>query len=198
MPHYTNITGLAGIGLALLALFWRIPLLQRLSTIQIIVVMTALMSCAAIPFGGVSVLELIRGISGDLSITTLVMLTLSLEKIRWQEEKKLALLFIVLTAIILYPCALGLGMVDPYRLGFGDIWFIAGLSTIACIAWLKQQTFSALTIALVLLGWTIGWYESSNLWDYLLDPWLAIYATGGLINSVRRQAITSANTPSSR
>jgi len=27
-----------------------------------------------------------------------------------------------------------------------------------------------------ILAWAGGYYESSNLWDYLLDPWLATYA----------------------
>jgi len=34
----------------------------------------------------------------------------------------------------------------------------------------------ALSIALAVAAWSFGWYESTNLWDYLLDPWLAIYA----------------------
>ena len=30
-----------------------------------------------------------------------------------------------------------------------------------------------LLLALALLAWTAGLMESRNLWDYLLDPWLA-------------------------
>jgi hypothetical protein len=41
---------------------------------------------------------------------------------------------------------------------------------------LRYSTFLALCIALAVAAWSAGWYESPNLWDYLLDPWLAVYA----------------------
>jgi len=43
----------------------------------------------------------------------------------------------------------------------------------------------ALCIALAVFAWDIGWYESNNLWDYLLDPLLSIYA----LNAVMRHSV---------
>ena len=31
-------------------------------------------------------------------------------------------------------------------------------------------------ISLAVIAWSIHWHESNNLWDYLLDPFLAIWA----------------------
>jgi hypothetical protein len=33
-----------------------------------------------------------------------------------------------------------------------------------------------LSISLAVLAWSVGWYESGNLWDYLIDPLLAVYS----------------------
>jgi len=90
-------------------------------------------------------------------------------------------MFIAFTAIVLYPLALGISTFDPYRLGFGNLWFIAGLLLIALVAWLRQYTLIALTTSLAVLAWSIGWYESNNLWNYLLDPWGAVYALAVLV-----------------
>jgi len=31
-------------------------------------------------------------------------------------------------------------------------------------------------IAIAIIAWSAHWHESANLWDYLLDPFLAIWA----------------------
>ena len=74
-----------------------------------------------------------------------------------------------------------IGMFDPYRLGFGDLWLISGLLFLALAAWAWQCMLIALSLSLAVLAWSIGWYESSNLWDYLLDPWISIYALAVLL-----------------
>jgi hypothetical protein len=40
----------------------------------------------------------------------------------------------------------------------------------------------ALCVALATLAWASGWYESGNLWDYLIDPFVAIYALAAMMN----------------
>ena len=83
---------------------------------------------------------------------------------------------IAIAAVLFYPFALGLSMFDPYRLGYGNLWFMAVLLGLAIWSSLRYSTLLALCIALAVAAWSIGWYESPNLWDYLFDPWLAIYA----------------------
>jgi hypothetical protein len=39
-------------------------------------------------------------------------------------------------------------------------------------------------VATALLAWSLGLLESGNLWDYLLDPWLSIYALAYVVHKV--------------
>jgi hypothetical protein len=88
---------------------------------------------------------------------------------------------ILLAAILFYPLVLGLGMFDPYRLGYANLWFMLTLLGLAVWSSLRYSTLFALCIALAVAAWGAGWYESPNLWDYLLDPWLALYACAVLV-----------------
>ena len=196
MPHFTDISGLAGIALAIVAYALRLPVATRMPPRQQAWLAGALLVALAIPFGGLSAAELIRGITGDLSITTLVVVlalrgnggtanALSHEPLAGaaigHHEKYSLLAFVTITALALYPFALGVGMFDPYRLGFGNLWLIAGLLLVTLIAWIRHYTLVALSISLAVLAWSLGWYESNNLWDYLLDPWVSIYALSALV-----------------
>lgn len=207
MMHLTDITGLAGIALAIPALALRLPIATQMQTKQRAWLAGAIFIAVVLPFGGLSVVELARGITGDLSIITLVLLAIGLrqaiqlhsvgasparELLKSREQGSLlqqgdgfgfkqTLLFVALAALALYPFALGIGMFDPYRLGFGNLWFIAGLLVVALAAWFRQRTLIALCISLAVLAWSIGWYESNNLWDYLIDPWVSIYALSAMI-----------------
>jgi len=71
-------------------------------------------------------------------------------------------------------------MFDPYRLGYGSPCFLGVLAAVALAAWFARLQLVAVCIALAVLAWTIGWYESGNVWDYLLDPFVALYALGWL------------------
>jgi hypothetical protein len=185
MMHLTDITGSAGVALAIVVLMLRLPVVARLSLKQKLWLAAALLILVAMPLGSLSVIEAVRGVSGDLSIATLLLLALALNgksEVAYKEKYSL-LIFVVVGACALYPFALGLGMFDTYRLGFGELWFIAGLSLLALAAWLRQYMLIASSISFAVLAWSAGWYESNNLWDYLLDPWCFIYALGALIKS---------------
>ncbi len=99
------------------------------------------------------------------------------------------LLLLALSAILFYPMALGLGTYDPYRLGYGNHWFLGALAIVAIATYMRQLWLPAAVVPMAVLAWTVGWYESTNLWDYLLDPFIAVYAIGAL---VRRGALTLA------
>lgn len=136
----------------------------------------------SIPLWGLSLSGFVRGITGDLSITTLLLLAAALERslsarvVIEDANRLLMLRAIAVAAVLFYPLALGFSAFDPYRLGYGNLWFMAGLLLLAAGSALRYSTFLALCIALAVAAWSAGWYESPNLWDYLLDPWLAIYA----------------------
>ena len=53
---------------------------------------------------------------------------------------------------------------------------LAVLLVFALLSWAKGLRLLPLLIGLSLLAWSAGLMESANLWDYLLDPWLALAA----------------------
>lgn len=160
----------------------------------------AIFVTALIPFSGFPLAAYVRGATGDLSITTTVLLWCAMLR-SWtgsgavEPQHRLAfLLLVALAALALYPMALGFGALDPYRLGYGNPWFVTALLLVALLAWYREHYLPTLCIALATFAWSIGWYESDNLWDYLLDPFVSIYAlaavmmqSGKLLLKLRRE-----------
>jgi hypothetical protein len=189
MITFTNLTGLASIVTMIATMAMLLFRLLRIPQpyLSILTFVVAFIVCIPIPFGGLPPAAYVRGIVGDLSITSQVLLTLTLLKflVGWQpfqnRERTFLWSIILLAALALYPLALGIGYVDPYRLGFGNVWFLAALFFITLAAYLKRYYLIALCIALAVLAWSVGWNEANNLWDYLLDPFVAIYAVGALV-----------------
>lgn len=187
MIYFTNITGLASIVVAMTAAAIMLPGIPRISKPYRTGLACAIAIAALIPFGGLPLAAYVRGVTGDLSIASLALLLSAIfnRLSGWQPfdaQTRLALLFLVaLAALGLYPLALGVGYLDPYRLGYGNLWFVSVLLVVALAACFRQLPAIALVIALAVFAWSIGWYESTNLWDYLLDPLLAIYAINALM-----------------
>jgi len=188
MIHFTDITGLAGVASAITTTLLTLPVIARLSKPYRAILLGAVFVLVHIPFAGMPVAAYLRGVTGDLSITTLVLLWCALLK-PWLDSSMLSdtrtgytlLTLVALAALVLYPMALGVGAFDPYRLGYGDPLFVSALLLITLAVWLRKYTLIALCIALATLAWSIGWYESGNLWDYLLDPFVSIYALAAVM-----------------
>jgi hypothetical protein len=182
MQINTDLTGLFGITLAIFALLVRVPRVRAFPPLQRAALLAAAIVLVSIPLWGLSLSGVVRGISGDLSIATLALLALALARtlsgcaLIEEANRQLMLRAIAIAAALFYPLALGFSAFDPYRMGYGNLWFMAGLLLLAVWSVLRYSTFFALCIALAVAAWSAGWYESPNLWDYLLDPWLAIYA----------------------
>ncbi len=135
--------------------------------------------------------ELIRGVTGELSVSTLIFLFVALFMPSFQtHDKRLFLVFIALGALFLYPLSLGLGAFDPYRLGFGNIGLIIFFALIGVIAHFKNAVLVPLAISLAFLAFALQMDESTNFWDYLIDPLIAIYAIVALIkNGVQKRLV---------
>jgi hypothetical protein len=182
MQINTDLSGLLGITLAIIALLVRVPRVQAFPQRQRAAVLMGAIVLVSIPLWGLSLAGVVRGITGDLSISTLVLLALALLRklsgcaLMEEANRLLMLRAIAIAAVLFYPLALGFSAFDPYRLGYGNLWFMVILLGLAVWSVLRYSTFLALCIALAVAAWSAGWYESSNVWDYLLDPWLAIYA----------------------
>jgi len=181
MLNFTDISGLAGVTSAAAASLLLLPGMAGLAKPRLAILLGAAFILMLIPFSGMPTAAYVRGVTGDLSITTLVLLWFALLR-PWcncgvtAASRHALLMLIALAALVLYPLALGAGAYDPYRLGYGDPLFVFVLLLAALAAWFWKFTLIALCIAFATLAWTAGWHESGNLWDYLLDPFVAIYA----------------------
>ncbi|MBI4807668.1 MAG: hypothetical protein HY799_01770 [Nitrosomonadales bacterium] len=178
----TDLTGLFGVTLAVFALLVRIPRVQALPLPQRAAALLAVLVVLSVPLWGLSLSGLVRGITGDLSVLTLVFLLLAIVRtlngrVPVAETDRLRTLkAIAIAALLFYPLVLGFSMFDPYRLGYGSLWFMLALLGFAVWSTLRYSQLLAIGVALAVAAWCVGWYESPNLWDYLLDPWLGIYA----------------------
>jgi len=189
----TDMSGLAGIALAVFALLLRQRRVQALPRLQRAAALLAALLVLLVPVAGLSLAGLLRGFTGDLSMFTLLFLLLAIARtvsgcaLVLDENRARAVQAIAIAALLFYPLVLGLGAFDPYRLGYGSLWLMLPLLGFAAWAALRHSILLALGIALAVAAWSIGWYESPNLWDYLLDPWLGIYAAAAQITYWWRQ-----------
>ena len=128
----------------------------------------------------------VRGVTGDLSIVTILLLWTSL----LYASKSAPLVFklaLACIAIAFYPLALGLGMIDPYAWGYGSMPFFIVVLLFALVCGLANWNKGVWIIAIAILAWAAHWHESANLWDYLLDPFLAIWALSALFGALYRK-----------
>jgi hypothetical protein len=197
MPNFTDLTGLVSVASATGAAMLLLPGVKNLSKFRLALLLGAVFVLMLIPFGAIPPAAYLRGMTGDLSITTLILLWCAMLRpwfacVAVESSRRIALLVLIaFFALVLYPMALGVGAYDPYRLGYGSPFFVALLLLLALVAWLRKYSLIALCIASATLAWAIGWYESDNLWDYLLDPFLAVYAMAAAISCGMRAMIRS-------
>ena len=127
-----------------------------------------------------------RGVTGDLSIVLTLLLWSSL--LPSSKPTPVAFKFaLVIVACCFYPFALGLGMMDPYAWGYGSIPFLIAVLVFAVVCALVNWTKGVWIMAIAIVAWAAQWHESSNLWDYLLDPFLAIWALITLVGMLYRK-----------
>ena len=128
----------------------------------------------------------VRGVIGDLSIVTMLLLWTSL--LPGRKPVPFAFKFaIACIAIAFYPLALGIGMIDPYAWGYGSILFFIAVLLFAIVCGLANWSKGVWIIAIAILAWAAHWHESANLWDYLLDPFLALWALMAVISALYRR-----------
>jgi hypothetical protein len=128
----------------------------------------------------------VRGVIGDLSVVSMLLLWTSL--LPGRKPAPLAFkLAIACIAIIFYPLALGFGMIDPYVWGYGSILFFIAVLLFAVVCSLANWSKGVWIIAIAILAWAAHWHESANLWDYLLDPFLAVWGLMAAFGALYRR-----------
>jgi hypothetical protein len=173
---------LLGCGASLAARRFDLP---RAARIAVVLVAGA---AALLPLGGLMLAGYVRAVLGDLSIVTQALLALAVVqyvtgKLYLAQRERTALMLVVAAGgIFLYPAALGLTYFDPYALGYASLWFAGSLLALALAAWYLRLEWLMALLLLALVARLGNALESRNLWDYLVDPWLVLYALLWLIH----------------
>ena len=186
MITLTSLMGLTGCWLLTASVVVFIKKLRRLPWMVRACILLALIVLGFLPVGGLPLAGYIRGLTGDLSITTWILLIAAsvsfvADRELYAARSKTVLMFVVLSGgVFLYPMALGLTYFDPYTLGYGSRPFLVVLFVLALWAVQRELYLVALCLCASVLAHSMGLLESRNLWDYLLDVWVVLYAMGFL------------------
>lgn len=163
--------------------------LFQIGKYPMIVRWTALGISAVIGFFKIGDLPLIAypgGVLGDLSITTQILLMSVIAKqvlrvdILSARDRSSLLFSVAAGGLVLYPLSSGLTMLDVYSLGFESTAFLIGLAVLAVMGWYLRPG-TAIVIPVSVIAFNFGWLTSTNVWDYLLDPMLTLFAWGWLL-----------------
>ena len=81
--------------------------------------------------------------------------------------------FSLTAGVILYPMALGLSRFDPYQAGWGFSWLFVVVCGVTILLLIMKNRFAVILIAAI-LAHNLRLLESTNLWDYLVDPFMVL------------------------
>jgi hypothetical protein len=133
-----------------------------------------------LPIAGHTLHDYLYGWFGNCSIITLIVLasirihrSLGLSVAHKQDIPALSLLTLI-TALCFYPAALGYTEIDPYAWGYNIHWFKALIMGLSLLFTVSHLYLSGMALMLALLAYELRLLESSNLWDYLIDPVYAL------------------------
>ncbi|GGD00003.1 hypothetical protein [Halopseudomonas salina] len=176
-----------------LILFLLLPL-RRLSPAYRLAVLLGLVLVALIPLStGLTLAGLLRGLTDDLAMTSIVWLVAAsiirlgyLPPVPLAAKWPLWLCFAVL-GLVLYPAALGVGMVDTYRWGYSPRALLVLVAALTVLFVLLRNTLGVVMLAFATLAFIVDLKPSDNYWDYLIDPFMVIYSLSALIMSVFRR-----------
>ncbi len=141
-----------------------------------------LVAVLVIPVNGLSLGAWLRSVIGDLSMMGMVVFAdvasrrIFSFRLVCQDVRQWVLRGIVLTGLMFYPLALGMSALDPYQWGYAPVVMGVALAGSAFWAWLNGARGLALLLLLPVLAYHLQLLESRNLWDYLIDPVVFVYA----------------------
>ncbi|HEY6168735.1 MAG TPA: hypothetical protein VI454_11895 [Verrucomicrobiae bacterium] len=133
------------------------------------------LALTCIPVDGLPLARCIAGFNANFSIPLVGLLVAAVwrnatsRQFLRPDDFRAAWIFGAASGVVLYPLALGLGSFDPYALGWDcSLIFIAVAALTVGLIW-KQNGFGVLLLAAV-VAFNAGLLESTNFWDYLVDP----------------------------
>ncbi len=143
-----------------------------------------------IPLPRTSLVVFLRGVVGDIAIPTFLLcglvvlgcLLAASNKDSPSSKKPSTFFFVpndslrgffvlvVIVGLIFYPMTMGFSLMDPYAWGYTPHVMLLGCLGLILILEFMGQRFPATLILVSVAGYAAGLMESSNLWDYLMDP----------------------------
>jgi hypothetical protein len=192
MPRPTDIAGLGGLAFLGAATLVGRRFISSLPRSWIALLLATVALVMLVPLGTLPLAGYVRGAIGDLSLpTTVLAVRATLRPFTgWNaiegRQARILQFSLALSGLLLYPLALGIGPVDPYRWGFGEPWLVGLVSALAFLSWLSGLELVALVLALALFAYGVGGLESTNLWDYLIDPLVWLWALSGVLGYAKR------------
>ncbi len=184
------------VGLALLIAGLPAPLVQRCGATRSALLGYLLVSMVVLlaPWNGHSLVYYVRGVVGDLSVASLVLLCLIygrmfLKPLSTHQPIRGQVGWMLLAILLpLYASVLGYLTIDLYGWGYEPQWFLVAVGGVMLWAW---QTQPALALAWLIgvVSFAAGMTPSRNLWDALFDPFMAFAAIGIVVSSVVRAVL---------
>jgi hypothetical protein len=177
--------------------------LRRRGVVALAVPGATALAIGLLPMGGLSVGEWVRGVNANVSIPFAGLLSI----VCWEQafgrrvlsaaDRASVWMVGAIGGAVLYPFALGVGAADPYEWGwrFSPLFVMSGLLT-GWLIWTRRALGWLLLLASAAFGLQL--LESTNYWDYLLDPIYVVTSvcalTGHLVTRLRA-ARTSRGAP---
>jgi hypothetical protein len=190
--------GYLGCMLFAAAVLARFATRYRLSHAARIILVLGSAALLLAPVDELMLAEYLRAVIGDLSISTQALLAAFLAGYVTQrglrDDRQLGAIMVAALAgaTFLYPAALGVTRFDPYALGYASLPFMAVLAVLTLAAWYLRFERLAACLLVAVAAWVAGVLESRNLWDYLIDPLLALYAAFWLARAALQRFAASA------
>jgi hypothetical protein len=190
--------GVAGPFLLLAAFLLPLCSARRRSAVVRITLTVLCLAVILIPVKRLSLHGYFRGFFWELSVTSSVLLCYvvlqQLMNRRLVTNRELAPIFFLVGAagLLLYLSVTGVLRLDVYRLGYQPLGLLLALLLLAIVAWICRRRTAALFIIIAVAAFDIRLLNSDNLWDYLLDPLVTLFAWGWMIyRSVRHSQRSS-------
>lgn len=152
----------------------------------------------AMPLKGIPTVGWVVGLNANFSIPLTVLVfsqilhrATGLQLLDRQAVRALWV-FGLMTGLTLYPASLGFGprfsgsgVFDPYALGYGSIGLSLPLLALT-LELLRRQNRLGAVLTAAMIAYDLQLLESPNLWDYLIDPVLAVLS----LTAVAREALS--------
>lgn len=178
--------GIASSFLTLTAFLLWVTQKVRKTTYGTPIVIASIALACALPIYGMVAPFYIRGLLGDLSITSQLLLLIYIVSTFYPAhlpsptliDKHRFSVLIIIASLALYPASLGLSLYDPYEMGFpasSNHWGLLAATYIVCLyLWFRRSYWHTGILVIATLAFYTNLLESRNYWDYILDPPIVI------------------------